>query len=323
VDDRTETTTEIRHSARRTARFAAWIAAALVVLELASGLYVIEPSQVGVVLRFGRVVDQSVPPGIHYALPWPIDRVRRVPVRTVMRLEVDDFRETSELAMTFGALTGLSAYLLTGDNNIVTLSCVLQYSVRDPAAYLFSLADSRPALRSLACSTLLHAVAARPVDEILTTAKASIQLEVKRELQARLDALSSGLDITFVELKEVRPPGRVQQNFDDVINARIDREKLVHNALSDQNERIPRAKGEADRRIRDAEAYSRRIVARAEGDAGRFLSRLVEHRKDPALNRRRLYLELMDELAPAIDRIVVVGRRDGRPVARIVTAPPG
>jgi membrane protease subunit HflK len=312
VDDRTETTTEIRHSARRTARFAAWIAAALVVLELASGLYVIEPSQVGVVLRFGRVVDQSVPPGIHYALPWPIDRVRRVPVRTVMRLEVDDFRETSELAMTFGALTGLSAYLLTGDNNIVTLSCVLQYSVRDPAAYLFSLADSRPALRSLACSTLLHAVAARPVDEILTTAKASIQLEVKRELQARLDALSSGLDITFVELKEVRPPGRVQQNFDDVINA-----------LSDQNERIPRAKGEADRRIRDAEAYSRRIVARAEGDAGRFLSRLVEHRKDPALNRRRLYLELMDELAPAIDRIVVVGRRDGRPVARIVTAPPG
>jgi membrane protease subunit HflK len=267
----------LRWSLLRTGHFALWICLGLLVLYLASGIYTVGSNEVGVVLRLGRVSDPTVPSGIHYALPWPFERVVRVPVRNVMRLAVDDFYENGQFAESFAANTGLSSYLMTGDNNIVSISCVLQYSVLDPTDYLFSLAHSERALRSLAANTLIHTVAKLEIDEILTTGKAVMQLAVKRDLQARLDELRSGLAISFVELQDVDPPAVVQEQFNDVINSKIDAEKSVNNAVSYRNESLPRAKADADRLVRDAEAYRQRVVATAEGDVQRFLSVLSEY----------------------------------------------
>jgi len=312
-----------RLSIRRTASFAMWILAGLAVVYLGSGIYSIAPSEVGVVLRFGRIAETSVGPGIHYALPWPVDRVYRVPVRTVMRLSVDDFHEMSELAQVFDSVTGLASYLLSGDNNVVTVSCVLQYSILDPVKYLFALGDSERTLRSLACNTLIHALSTLPVSEILTTSKASIQRYVEVELQRRLDELDSGLVITFVELQEVRPPTQVQEYFNDVINAKIDRDKAVNNAISYRNEKIPQAKAEAERLIRNAEAYQQRVVARAEGDTRRFLSQLDEYQRAPEITRRRLYFEFLQEILPKLRRSCLVGQEGNRPLARVVVPQPG
>ncbi len=311
----------LRRSLQRTGRFALWIAAGLLVLYLASGLFTVQSNEVGVVLRFGRVSDPTVPPGIHYALPWPIERVVRVPVRNVMRLSVDDFYENSVFASHFASMTGLASYLVTGDNNIVTISCVLQYSIQDPAKYLFSLTDSEQPLRTLAANTLIHTVAGLGIDDILTTGKAMIQLRVKRELQTLLDELDSGLVISFVELQDVRPPAPVQWNFNDVINAKIDKEKKINNAISYRNEAIPGAKAEADRLLRDSEAYRQRVVAGAEGDAERFLAVLAEYSRAPGVTRRRLYHELLQEVLPQIQSAVVIDRGADGPLIRVVGAP--
>jgi membrane protease subunit HflK len=244
-----------------------------------------------------------------------------VPVGKVMRLVVDDFHERSEVADFFRLRTGLASYLLSGDNNVVTVSCVLQYTIHDPAKYLFALADSERCLRGLACNTLIHALAARSVDDILTTGKGSIQRYVEVELQKRLDELDSGLVITFVELQEVRPPSRVQEYFNDVINAKIDSDKLVNNAISYRNEQVPRAKADAQRMLREAEAHRQRVAARAQGDARRFLSQLGEYRRAPWTTRRRLHFELLEDILPALRRSCVVGRGDDRPLARVVAPP--
>jgi membrane protease subunit HflK len=313
-----ETPPTMQATLRRTVRFTAWILGGLVVTYLFSGIFSVAPSELGVVLRFGKVLDASVPPGIHYALPWPVDRVIRVPVRTVMRLSVDDFSESSEVAYSFRALTGLSSYLLTGDNNIVSARCVLQYSVQDPARYLFSLGDSERSLRSLASNTLIHCLSQLTIDDILTTGKTGIQQYVKTELQRRLDELDSGLAITFVELQDVKPPQRVEECFNDVINAKIDKDKAVNNALSYRNEKIPKAQADSDRLIRDAEAYQDRVITRAKGDAERFLSQLVEYRRSPELTRKRLHLELLNEILPKQKGASIVAQEDGHPVARII-----
>jgi len=308
----------MRFSMRRTAMFALWIVVGLVVFYIGSGVFSIAPSEVGVVLRFGRISEASVGPGIHYALPWPVDRVYRVPVRNVMRLSVDDFHELSEAAYVFQGVTGLASYVLSGDNNVVTISCVLQYSIQDPAKYLFALSDSERTLRSLACNTLIHALSTMTVSEILTTGKGSIQRFVEEELQQRLDELDSGLVITFVELQDVRPPAQVQEYFNDVINAKIDRDKLVNNAISYRNEKVPQAKAQAERMVRDAEAHRQRAVARAEGDAQRFLSQLEEYRRAPEITRRRLHFELLQEILPRLQRNCLVGQDGDRPLVRIV-----
>jgi membrane protease subunit HflK len=308
----------VRGSIRHTAGFGLWIALGLMLVYLGSGIYSVAPHEVGVVLRCGRIAEAAVPPGIHYALPWPVDRVARVPVRNVMRLSVDDFHEGSDIARTFRAMSGLESYLLSGDNNVVTVSCVLQYSIADPASYLFTLADSEGALRSLACNTLIHAMARLTVSDILTVGKASIQLYVQQELQRQLDELESGLVITFVELQDVRPPNQVQANFNDVINSKIDRDKAINNAISYRNERLPQAKAEADRLLREAEAYRERVVVRAEGDSDRFLKQLAAYQRAPSITRRRLYLELLAEIMPTVRKSCIVGEQDGHPLARVV-----
>ena len=313
--------TTLRWSFQRTAWFAVWIAAGLLILYLASGIYSVESSEVGVSLRFGRVADAAVPPGIHYALPWPIDRVVRVPVRNVRRLSVDDFHGGSAFASNFRSMTGLSSYLITGDNNIVSVSCVMQYSIHDPAKYLFSLTGSERTLRNLAANTLTHTLAALGIDGILTTGKAGIQLSVKQGLQRRLDELDSGLAVSFVELQDVRPPDQVQAQFNDVINAKIDKDKMINNAISYRNERVPKANAEADRLLRQAEAYRQRVVARAEGDSQRFLARVAEYSRAPAVTRRRLHHELLEEVLPRLERTTVVGRDDSGPLVRVVGSP--
>jgi len=308
-----------RKSAQRTGWFIVFLLLGLFLAYLSSGIYSIESSQVGVLLRFGVVADTAIPSGIHYALPWPIDRVIRVPVRTVMRLSIDDFDEKSKLAKEFVRITGLRTYLITGDNNAVTLSCVLQYSIQDPAKYLFALDDSERTLRNLACNTLVEALARVTIDDILTTGKSKIQIEVKHDLQARLDQLDSGLAITFVELQDVRPPERVQNQFNDVINAMIDKEKMINTAKSYQNEKLPQAKADADRLLRNAEAYRDNAITRAEGDADRFRSQLAEYQRAPDITRHRLHFEFLNELLPSISPKVVVGRHNNRPIARIVS----
>jgi membrane protease subunit HflK len=311
----------LRMSFERTAWFALWIAVGLLVLYLASGVYSVESSEMGVVLRFGRVADAAVPPGIHYALPWPVDRVVRVPVRNVRRLSVDDFHADGVFAGNFRAVTGLATYLMTGDNNIVTVRCVIQYSIHDPAKYLFSLTDNELTLRTLAANTLTHAMARLGIDEVLTTGKASIQLSVKQGLQRRLDELDSGLTVSFVELQDVRPPAQVQAQFNDVINAKIDKDKMINNAISYRNERVPKAKAESDRLLRQAEAYRQRVVARAEGETQRFLAQAAEYSRAPAVTRRRLHHELLAEVLPQPEQTTVVGRDDSGPLVRVVGSP--
>ena len=138
-----------------------------------------------------------------------------------------------------------------------------------------------------------------------------------------MDELDSGLVISFVELQDVRPPATVQNSFNDVINAKIDKEKKINNAISYRNEAIPRAKAEADRLLRDSEAYRQRVAAGAEGNAERFLAVLAEYSRAPAVTRRRLYHELLEEVLPQIRQVTVVDRGADGPLVRIVGAPGG
>lgn len=305
-------------SAKRTASFGLWILAALLLCYFASGIFSIESNELGVLLRFGRIVDSAIPSGIHYAFPWPIDRIIRVPVRMVKRLSVDDFFESGDIAQAFRNSTGISSSMLTGDNNFMSMNCVLQYTISDPAKYLFSLTDNERTLRSFTCNTLIHSVAGFRIDEILTTGKEELQIHVKQELQRRLDECQSGLAVTFVEIQDVRPPTSVQASFDEVINAKIDKEKTINTALSYRNEEIPKAKGIYHRQTQEGEAYQQRVVASAQGESQRFLDLLAEYQRDPEVTRLRLYKEFQQDTLPLLGRICLVAQKDGDPVARLL-----
>jgi membrane protease subunit HflK len=308
----------------RTGGYTRWILRLLFIAYALSGMYVIAPSQVGVLVRLGRVVNAGVRPGIHYALPWPIDVVHRVPVKLIHQLQIDTFYQNPDPNSTssrFRTVTGLPSYCISGDNNIVTVNFLIKYMIVDPEKYLFSVAESELLLMSASSSSLIHTLAGLSVDEILTYGKKDIERCLLADLKERLDAAGSGLGISFIELTSVSPPQIVQKYFDDVINAGIDRKKMVHQAESYRSEQLADARSQAERLKQESLSYREDRIARAEGEAKRFLSQLAELGRSGEITKKRLYLEFIQALYPELEDVIIVDAEGGRRVINLKVFP--
>ncbi len=310
--------TNIQDTSKNLSLFVRWVLACLLVLYSCSGIFSISSNEIGILQRFGRVVNHNVQPGIHFALPWPVDRVQKVPVKMVNRILIDDFSSAyaGATSRTFADITGLDSYCITGDNNLVNISCVIQYTIVNPVDFVFHIKEPELILRNMASGTIIHSIAETSIDDVLTTGKFEIARYIKQKLQTRLDDINSGLSITFVELSEIKPPDRAQQAFSDVVKADIDRIKMINDAGAYRNERIPEAKAMADRILQDGAAYKKEVVLRAEGDVGRFLSLLEQNREKGDSTRNMLYRETLREVLKNVDkkRVMVLDNNKEMPV---------
>lgn len=302
--------------------FARWIIACLIILYLCSGIYSISSNEIGILQRFGKVIGDKIPPGIHFALPWPIDRVTKVPIRIVKRMLIDDFYSADSdekfTSRVFSEMTGLDSYCMTGDNNLINVMCVIQFNITEPLDYVFRVSHPNIMLRSMAANTIIHCLAKMPIDEALTRGKQEMVHYIKSELQTILDEAHTGLSISFVEIRSIRPPDRVQDIFSDVVKADIDREKMINEAVAYRNEKMPAAKAEAARMLLEAEAYRTEVVLKAEGDTDRFLSVLTQARVKGESVREMIYIDTMKEIMKNIEKKrIVMTNESGKPAAQL------
>jgi len=250
-----------------------------------------------------------------------------VPKKIVNRILIDDFFSAANpksTARMFFNMTGLASYCITGDNNLVNVECVIQYNITHPFQYLFRVKKPDIMLRNMACNTIIHCLSRMPVDIILTRGKQEIANYVKMELQKRLDACETGLSVFFVELKDIKPPDRIQRFFSDVVKANIDKEKMISEAESYRNEKLPEAQANASRALQEAEAYKKEVVLKSEGEAERcnnLLSRV--HEKENS-SREVLYMEAVQEIMQNVGKKHIIGvQKDGTPPARLrINCPP-
>lgn len=299
-------------------RFVGWIALILVGLYFFSGFYAVSQDELGIHIRFGKIVNPVVPPGIHYRIPWPVDEIRLVRVHQVQRTHITDFRNDMAMIEEGGA-PPLSLRkipqpcAITGDNNLVNLDCIIQYKISDPEKYLFFHSRAERLLKDMACNRIIHCLAGMPVDTILTAGKRAIASEVKAGLQAMLEEADTGLAVVFLELKEVKAPPRVQSYFYDVINAKNDKEKAIDFAESYRNVSIPSAQARASKLIHEAEGYKNKVVTEARGDAQRFLDRLSEYSKSRSITHHRLLMETGKEIMTTINKLYLVDSTEEPP----------
>jgi membrane protease subunit HflK len=197
------------------------------------------------------------------------------------------------------------AQMLTGDENVVNNSMIVQYKIKDAVAYLFNVKDQEGTLHDLAEAAERQVVGNRPIDDTLTTGKTDIQLEILDKIQTMADQFGLGVTITAVQLQDVQPPSQVAAAFKDVATAKEDRDGIINNARGYQNEKIPQARGKAAQLLREAEGYERERVAKAEGDAARFLALAEEYKKAPAITKERLYLETMKSVLPRVKKVII------------------
>jgi membrane protease subunit HflK len=277
------------------------IALGIFVLWLLTGVYIVAPDQQAVETRFGRVVSPRVMPGIHYALPWPIDRVIKLKVQQLQRLVIGGDLPDGVL----GRSQPLRSQFLTGDQNVINLRAVVQYSVGVPVDYLFRLQDVADAVGVAVEAEMARLVAHRNVDAVLTTEKAAIQEQVRAAAQKRINEYQSGVLLSTVNIESVSPPPEAADAFRDVASARADAVRIVNEAQGYANDVIPKARGEAQQMLEAAEAYQQRKINEAQGDASRFNQVAEEYSKAAQVTGERLYMETMEQILPRINKLVV------------------
>ena len=285
-----------------------WLVLGLVGLWLLSGIYIVNPDEEGVVLRFGKY-DRTEGPGPHYALPAPIETVYKPQVTQVLRCEVG-FRSTGQ-ATTFrqGELRSVpkEASMLTGDENIVNVQFSVQYKISDAVKYLFNISDPTNLVRNAAEAAMREVIGNSLIDSALTDGKLQIQTEATQLLQEILDRYKVGVRVIAVQLQDVHPPKEVSDAFKDVASAREDKSRIINEAEAYRNELIPKARGLAAEVENQAQAYKETRIRNAEGEANRFLALLKEYEQAKDVTKQRMYLETMEEILsrPGMEKLVL------------------
>ena len=271
---------------------------------LATGVAVVQQDELGVVRRFGAVLREPWEPGLHWGLPWGIDRVERIKTGQTRTLTVG--ARDPQSAPLAQAPNPETDDFLTGDLNLVSAQAIVQYRVLDPVAFLFAARSVDATLSAIAESALTRALAGRSVDDVLTTGRAEVADRMLRAIQDRSDLQGLGVSIRAVRLGRVAPPVPVAPAFADAARARSDRRQVVTQAEEYRDRARADARGQS-REIADrAAAQFDRSVQGARGEADRFSKVLAESSKDLPATRRRLYLEALAELLPRFARKVVV-----------------
>ncbi|MFP5419332.1 MAG: FtsH protease activity modulator HflK [Gammaproteobacteria bacterium] len=270
---------------------------ALVLVWLASGFYIVDAGQRGVVLRFGQYVE-TTDPGPRWHLPWPIESREMVNVDQVRTVEVGYRNSVKSKALK-------ESLMLTDDENIIDLQFAVQYILKDPVEFLFVNRKPEDTVRQVAETAMREIVGRNKMDFVLYEGRTEVATRAKVLMQQILDRYNTGISISQVTLQNIQPPEQVQAAFDDAVKAGQDRERVKNEAEAYFNDVVPRARGVASRLKEEAEGYKLAIIANAEGDANRFAQIVTEYQKAPQVTRQRLYLDTMQTVMNNTSKVIV------------------
>ncbi len=292
------------------------------ILWLASGFYIVDQSEEGVVLRFGKYT-QTTTPGLNYHLPWPFESVLKPQVERENRVEIG-FRDSTmvngvnRFPRTRGGdmarnILENESLMLTGDENIVDLNFTVRWKIGNAEDFLFNVSKPEATIKDVSESAMREIIGKRPIDDALTANKAQIELAARDLIQSILDEYGTGVQVNAVELQQVNPPKQVIDAFKDVQAARADAEKAQNEAIGYANDILPKARGQAAQMIQEAEAYKESRVLDAKGQADRFTKQLTEYNKAKDITRQRMYLETMEQVLGKAN-VVVMGSKSNQNV---------
>ena len=265
-----------------------------------TGIYIVDPAERGVVLRFGAF-QTSTTQGPHWHIPYPIESVYKVNVEQVRATEIG-FRNSQN---SYSGGVSSESLMLTKDENMVDVNLAVQYKIVDAKAFLFNVYQPELTLSHVVQSVIRQVVGDNTMDHVLTTGRDQISQEVKSASQALLNDYGVGLMITAVTMQDAQPPIQVKASFDDVVKAREDEQRYINEARAYANDIVPKARGASQRIMAEAEAYKSQVVSKSEGEAYRFTQILTEYLKAPEVTKERLYRETLEDVLSSTNKVIV------------------
>jgi modulator of FtsH protease HflK len=270
--------------------------ALVLVVWLASGFYIVDEGRRGVVTRFGRYTETTIP-GPRWHLPFPVEAVDVIDFSKIKTVEIHGNTPASRSAR--GLL------LLTDDENITDALFAVQYRLKDAKDYVFNAKNPDDVLVQVASTAISEVVGRSQMDFVLYEGRGEIAKKTEALMQEMLDRYGTGIQIQSVSLQDSQPPEQVRPAFDDAVKASQDKERQKNEGQAYANDVVPRARGLASRLLQEADGYNARVTQEAEGNASRFKQILVEYNKAPAVTRERLYLDMMQSVLGNTSKVLV------------------
>jgi membrane protease subunit HflK len=283
------------------------LAVVLIVVGLNS-YYTVEPQETAVIQRFGRYIG-TAEAGLHFKIPFGVDSVSKVVTGRVLQREYGYRTVEPGIRSQFEKRGHENeSLMLSGDLNVVDVLWTVQYMINDPVLYLFKVSGVDATLDDMSESVMRRIVGNHYFDDILTVGRASIAEKCRKEIQEIMDNYQTGVQVVAVKLQDVNPPDPVKPAFNEVNEAKQEKERTVNEAQEVYNQKIPRASGEARQTVTQAEGYATERVNRAEGETKRFNDILAEYRKAAEVTRRRMYLDSFEALMGKAGQVYVIDR---------------
>jgi membrane protease subunit HflK len=269
----------------------------VVAVWLVSGFYIVYEGQRGVVLRFGKYVETTMP-GPRWHLPYPIESAEVVNVAGVRTVEVG-YRNNVKSKVLKESL------MLTDDENIVDVQFAVQYVLKSPTDYLFNSRVPDDAVLQAAETAIREIVGKSSMDFVIFEGRSEVAAQARKLMQEILDRYGTGIQVSNVTMQNAQPPEQVQASFDDAVKAGQDRERQKNEGQAYANDVIPKARGASARVVQEAEGYRQRVIEQAEGDAAYFRQLLAEYAKAPQVTRERLYIEAMQQVLANTSKVLI------------------
>ncbi|WP_229260031.1 FtsH protease activity modulator HflK [Duganella aquatilis] len=273
------------------------IGAVVALIWLASGSFIVQEGQTGVVYTFGKV-SHTTGSGFNWRWPYPFQSDETVKVSQMRMVEIG-YRGNIKNKQARESL------MLTDDENIIDIQFAVQFKLKDPVAWLMNNRDEEDTVRQVAETSIREIVGKNKMDFVLYEGRDKVAFETQQLMQQILDRYASGVLVSSVTLQAVQPPEQVQIAFDDAVKAGQDRERQKNEGQAYANEVIPKAHGYASRLMQEAEGYRSMVVENATGNASRFKQVLVEYQKAPGVTRDRMYLDTMQQIFSSASKVMV------------------
>lgn len=273
------------------------LAIILVIVFIASSLYVVDQTEESVILLFGKV-NRTTTPGLHFKLPFGIEKNYNVPTQVIQNMSFGFRTERAGVNTVYSPGNFQDeSLMLTGDLNIVDVEWIIQYRIVDPRDWLFNVEDRTKTIRDISQSVVNMLVGDRAILDVIGSERANIELRGQEQMNDLFNQYGLGINVTTVKLRNIVPPaGQVQDAFEDVNKSVQDMNRLINEGKEAYNKEIPKARGQADQMIQVAEGYAAERVNNARGDVSRFASVYIEYAKSKDVTRDRLYIEMMEDV---------------------------
>ena len=296
-------------------QYCKWLILILLVLICCSGIRVINNYEVGVVLRFGRLVgetreEQVREPGLLLAFPYVIDEVIKVPVGKVQEVSVRTHAASADPSYADIENTG---YIITGDENILHIDATLKYRITDPVEYALYNSVPEDTINGVVSGVMTSCAASDSVDGLLTDQKEEYARQVIAQSQTLLDELELGVTIIGLEFQSIKPPDALKYHFDQVNAAYVEKETKIQEANQYREKVVPDAKASADKLVTDAQIGRSQRLTTANDRVAEFYGLYEEYQRNQDVVWERVFREKVTAIINKMGGKIVLPEGEGTP----------